>query len=61
MKIGIVIALTTAVMLMELHTCAAQCVPLQWTDGCSHVPDLDFEHDCNQHDVCYGCVSLDLY
>ncbi|KAH3780370.1 uncharacterized protein LOC127843134 [Dreissena polymorpha] len=55
MKLGIVIALTTAVMLMELHICAAQCKPKKMADGCTHVVDLKFTDDCNKHDICYAC------
>ena len=60
MKIGVVIALTTAVMLMELIAYAAACQPNHWADGCSGVSDFDFTDDCNKHDICYACVSLKL-
>ncbi|KAH3812101.1 uncharacterized protein LOC127835058 [Dreissena polymorpha] len=55
MKLGKLIALTTAVMLMKLHICVAQCKPLKGANGCSGVADLKFTDDCNKHDICYAC------
>ncbi|KAH3736989.1 uncharacterized protein LOC127850174 [Dreissena polymorpha] len=55
MKICIVIALTTAVMLIDLIIYADACQPNYWADGCSGVSDLWFTDDCNKHDICYAC------
>ncbi|KAH3780382.1 hypothetical protein DPMN_158196 [Dreissena polymorpha] len=59
MKLGIVIALTTAVMLMGLNIYADACrwdvAVNYWADGCSGVSDLWFTNDCHKHDICYAC------
>ncbi|XP_052241339.1 uncharacterized protein LOC127851549 [Dreissena polymorpha] len=55
MTIGIVIALTTTVMLNYLNISADACQPKYWADGCSHVANLWFKADCDKHDICYAC------
>ena len=65
-NIGIYLFIMQLFCVNETNHRALSCAADQFADGCSVPPEFpapfkkEFTSACNQHDICYGCVSIEI-